>query len=78
MLSRAALSVDLADAQVALAEMMLNGRGAPRDPAAAQALFEKAAAQDHSGAMFALGALHAGGHNLPADRARSGACRGEP
>jgi TPR repeat protein len=31
-------------------------------------LFEKAAAQGHSGAMFALGALHGGGHDLPADR----------
>jgi len=31
-------------------------------------LFEKAAAKGHSGAMFALGALHGGGHGLPMDR----------
>ena len=31
-------------------------------------LFEKAAAKGHSGAMFGLGALHSGGHNLPVDR----------
>jgi TPR repeat protein len=48
--------------------MIVNGRGGPRDPAAAQALFEKAAAKGHSGAMFALGALHSGGHRLPIDR----------
>ena len=50
------------DAQVALAEMLVNGRGGPRDLAGAVKLFEKAAAQGHSGAMFALGALHGGGH----------------
>jgi len=32
-------------------------------------LFEKAAAKGHSGAMFALGALHSGAHDLPMDRA---------
>ena len=48
--------------------MMVNGRGGPADPRAAIALFEKAAAQGHSGAMFALGAMHSGGHNLPIDR----------
>jgi TPR repeat protein len=31
-------------------------------------LFKKAAAKGHSGAMFALGALFAGGHDLPFDR----------
>jgi len=30
----------------------------------AVALFEQAAAKGHSGAMFALGALHAGGYNF--------------
>lgn len=49
------------DAKVALAEMMLNGRGGPVCPAAAVALFEEAAAKGHSGAMFALGAVNAGG-----------------
>ena len=33
------------DAQVALAEMLVNGRGGPRDLAAALKLFEKAATQ---------------------------------
>jgi TPR repeat protein len=58
----------MADAQVALAEMMLNGRGGPASTAGALDLFEKAAAKGHAGAMFALGALHAGGHGMPADR----------
>ena len=48
--------------------MMVNGRGGAFDPAAALVLFEKAAAKGHSGAMFALGALHCGGHDLPEDR----------
>ena len=49
--------------------MMVNGRGGARDTGAALQLFEKAAAAGHSGAMFALGALHAGGHDLAEDRA---------
>ena len=31
-------------------------------------LFKKAAAKGHAGAMFALGALHAGGHGMPTNR----------
>jgi TPR repeat protein len=58
----------MADAQVALAEMMLNGRGGPVSTAPALDLFEKAAAKGHAGAMFALGALYAGGHGMPMDR----------
>jgi len=46
----------LREAQVALAEMLVNGRGGPRDTAAALELFAKAAVEGHSGAMFALGA----------------------
>jgi TPR repeat protein len=49
--------------------MMVNGRGGRPFPGGARALFEKAAAKGHAGAMFALGALHAGGHGLAADRA---------
>jgi uncharacterized protein len=49
-------------------QRLVNGRGGPRSPLAARELFEKAAAKGHSGAMFALGALHASGHNLPIDR----------
>jgi TPR repeat protein len=33
------------------------------------ALFEKAAARGHVGAMFAMGAMHGGGHEVPTDRA---------
>jgi uncharacterized protein len=40
--------------------------------AAALGLFEKAAAKGHAGAMFALGALHAGGHGMPTNRAARG------
>ena len=46
------------DSTVALAEMMVNGRGGPRDLAGALTLLEKAAEAGHSGAMFALGALY--------------------
>jgi TPR repeat protein len=38
-----ASAAGLREAQVALAEMMVNGRGGPRDTAAALELFEKAA-----------------------------------
>jgi uncharacterized protein len=48
--------------------MMLNGRGGGRSPTGALELFERAAAKGHSGAMFALGAVAAGGHDLPTDR----------
>jgi TPR repeat protein len=48
--------------------MMATCRGGPRDTAAAVTLFEKAAAAGHSGAMFALGALYGGGHDLKPDR----------
>jgi TPR repeat protein len=58
----------MSDAQVALAEMMLNGRGGPASAAAALDLFKKAAAKGHAGAMFALGVVHAGGHGMPANR----------
>jgi TPR repeat protein len=42
--------------------------GGPRSLAGALELFEKAADKENSGAMFALGALNSGGHNLPVDR----------
>ena len=56
------------DGLVTLAEMMLNGRGGSPAPALALDLFKRAAAKNHSGAMFALGAIYNGGHNLPTDR----------
>jgi TPR repeat protein len=40
-------------AQVALGELLLNGKGGPRSPEAAKALFELAAARQHASAMFA-------------------------
>ena len=55
------------DAQVALAEIMVDGRGGASEIPAALNLLEKAAAQGHSGAMFALGALYSGGHGLPGE-----------
>jgi uncharacterized protein len=56
-------------AQVTLAEMMVNGRGGALTPVGAHELFERAAGKGHSGAMFALGAMHGGGHGFPIDRA---------
>ena len=72
-----AADADLPDAQVALAEMMVNGRGGPANSVAAKKLFEKAASKNHSGAMFALGAMCSGGKSLPIDREknRSGVMR---
>ena len=67
-----------------LADMMLNGRGGPKDHAAALALFEKAAEAGHVGAMFAVGAMMGGGHEVPTDRVaaqtwfRAAAERGHP
>jgi hypothetical protein len=81
-LARAA-DAGIVEAQVMLGEMITNGRGGPRDHAAARELFAKAAAQGHAGAMFALGAL-ADGHRDGADRAaaqdwfRQAAERGHP
>jgi TPR repeat protein len=66
-----AAGAGLPDAQVALGEMMINGRGGSVYPAAARELFEKAAAQHHAGAMFALGAMYSGGHNYPGRSRRS-------
>jgi TPR repeat protein len=72
----------MSDAQVALAEMMLNGRGGPASTAGALELFEKAAAKGHAGAMFAVGALHAGGHGMRGPPTRStmvpSCCRTRP
>lgn len=55
----------LAAAQAILGEMTLHGRGGPADAAAALHLFESAAAQNHLGAIFALGILLAGASGLP-------------
>ena len=63
-----AADVGMVEAEVLLAEMMLNGRGGPKDHPGALALFEKAAGRGHVGAMFAMGAMHGGGHEVPVDR----------
>ena len=62
------------EAEVQLAELMLTGRGGPKDHPAALALFEKAAGRGHVGAMFAMGAMHGGGHEVPTDRPTAQRC----
>ena len=64
----------MAEAEVMLAEMMLNGRGGPKDHSGALALFEKAAARGHVGAIFAVGAMRGGGHEVPTDRVEAQRC----
>ena len=57
------------DARVALAEMMVNGRGGrPRPLPRRLVLFEGAARDGHIGAMFAVGALYGGGHEVETNR----------
>jgi hypothetical protein len=59
------------EAEVALAELKLQGRGGPRDHPGALELFTRAAGRGHIGAMFSTGAMHGGGHEVPADRAEA-------
>lgn len=47
--------------------MQVDGRGIARDHPAAKALFLRAASAGHAGAMFALGALQGGGHDIEPD-----------
>jgi TPR repeat protein len=61
-----AAEAGLVEAQVALAERHLNGLGTPRNPQLAKAWLLQAAAE-HTGAMFALGALHADGQDIETD-----------
>jgi uncharacterized protein len=49
-----AAGAGMVEAEVALAEMMANGRGGSRDPLTARALLEKAARKGHVGAASAL------------------------
>jgi uncharacterized protein len=69
-IARAAES-GLPAAQAVLAEMMLHGRGGPRDIAGAVQSFEAAAAGGHLGAIFALGVLYAGVAGVPRDLPQS-------
>lgn len=75
-LGRAAASGNT-EAQVALAEMMVNARGGPPDRKEAGVLFAKAAAQGHPGAMFALGVLAHGHDGGGADHAAAARWFGE-
>jgi uncharacterized protein len=63
---------------------MLSGRGGLTDHPGALVLFQKAADRGHVGAMFAVGAMSGGGHQVPTDRVvaqrwfRAAADRGHP
>jgi TPR repeat protein len=56
-----------AEAQYQLGLMMEDGTGGPADDAAARALFEKAAAQNHPGALERMGAFAQSGRGGPKD-----------
>ena len=56
-----------AEAQYQLGVMLANGVGGPQDDFAARALFEKAAAQNHSGALLAMGVFAQDGRGGPED-----------
>src|SRR6266852_4413991 len=56
-----------AEAQYQLGLMMEDGTGGPADDAAARALFEKAAAENHAGALERMGAFAQSGRGGPKD-----------
>jgi TPR repeat protein len=55
------------EAQYQLGMMIAEGVGGPKDDVAARALFEKAAAQDHPGALERMGAFAQSGRGGPQD-----------
>ena len=57
-----------AEAQYQLGLMLADGTGGPQDDAGARTLFEKAAAQNHPGALERMGAFTAEGRGGPKDR----------
>lgn len=57
-----------AEAQYQLGLMLADGTGGPKDDAGARALFEKAAAQNHPGALVEMGAFAQEGRGGPKDR----------
>lgn len=57
------------EAQYQLGVMMAEGVGGPKDDAAARNLFEKAAAQNHAGALERMGAFAQSGRGGPQDSA---------
>ena len=56
-----------AEAQYQLGLMLADGVGGPKDEAGARALFEKAAAQDHAGALERMGTFARSGRGGPQD-----------
>lgn len=56
-----------AEAQYQLGLMLAEGTGGPKDDAGARALFEKAAAQNHAGALEQMGAFAEAGRGGPKD-----------
>jgi len=58
-----------AEAQYQLGLMLAEGTGGPKDEVAARALFEKAAAQNHPGALERMGAFAQEGRGGPKDAA---------
>ena len=67
MLSKAA-QTNSAEAQFQLGLMMANGVGGPKDDIGARGLFEKAAAQDHPGALDWMGNFAETGRGGPEDK----------
>jgi TPR repeat protein len=57
-----------AEAQYQLGLMLADGTGGPKDDAGARALFEKAAAQNHPGALERMGAFAQEGRGGPKDK----------
>ena len=72
------------EAQVMLADMLLSGRGGPRTTPPRWCCSRKPPVSGHVGAMFAVGAMYGGGHDVPWDRVaaqrwfRAAAERGHP
>ncbi|QPF87749.1 sel1 repeat family protein [Bradyrhizobium genosp. L] len=56
-----------AEAQYQLGMMLAEGKGGPQDDVAARALFEKAAVQNHPGALERMGAFAQAGRGGPKD-----------
>lgn len=56
---------------MAAAQLRLEGLGGPRDHAGALALYHRAARMGRVEAMFSLGAMYGGGHDLPPDRTQA-------
>jgi uncharacterized protein len=57
-----------AEAQYQLGLMLAEGNGGPKDEAGARALFEKAAAQNHAGALVQMGEFAETGRGGPKDK----------